>query len=148
MCIPFQSADSVYAVNNMKSDKDAEASRGYVYTYNIGDCGYAKYMSVYNDERGGGSRTDTRYTLRHVSLICENMKYTSHFRVSLKADAEEINAYLSEYKKELNEVSRMGRQALETYLDKLVEEDVLSLYTCIDEEKYKEFSASLNNELN
>lgn len=131
---PLGAGDSVYATD--ATDKAApilnmDKSRGYVYTYQINDFDYAKYMSIYNDERGGGTRTDDKgHKLQPVAINCKDKKYVCRFRVNSEASQEDIITYVSKYKETLNQLSSQEEQVIENYLDELLEKDIISFYTC------------------
>lgn len=137
---PLAIGNNVYATDATDAtdvtDKAApilnvDKSRGYVYTYQISDSAYAKYMSVYNDERGGGTRTDDKgHKLQPVAFNCGDSKYVCRFRVKSEANREDIITYVSEYKEILNQLSSQNAQVVEDYLDELLEKDIITFYTC------------------
>lgn len=131
---PLGVGSNVYATNT--TDKAAPIlnvndSKGYIYTYQISDSAYAKYMSIYNDELGGGTRTDDKgHKLQPVTIHCEDKNYVCRFRVKNEANQEDIITYVSKYKEKLNQLSNQNAQDVENYLDELLEKDIISFYTC------------------
>lgn len=131
---PLGVGDNAYATD--VTDKAApilnvDESKGYVYTYQISDSAYAKYMSIYNDERGGGTRTDDKeHKLQPVAINCKDKKYVCRFRVNSEASQEDIITYVSKYKETLNQLSSQEEQVVEDYLDELLEKDIITFYTC------------------
>lgn len=131
MVSPLAIGDNVYATDKAAPILNVDESRGYVYTYQISDSAYAKYMSIYNDERGGGTRTDDKgHKLQPVAFNCGGSKYVCRFRVKSEANREDIIMYVSEYKEILNQLSSQNAQVVEDYLDELLEKDIISFYTC------------------
>lgn len=131
---PLAVGDNVYATDVTEKAApilNIDKSRGDIYTYQISDSAYAKYMSIYNDERGGGTRTDDKgHKLQPIAVNCEDKKYVCRFRVKNDANQEDIMTYVSKYKETLNQLSSQNTQVVEDYLDELLEKDIITLYTC------------------